>query len=299
MPDKLLASIVDTISEGVYFTDRDRRITFWNKAAERITGFRAKEVTGSRCRDNILRHVDERGTELCVHGCPLAATMSDGKSREAQVWLHHRDGHRVPVDVRAAPVTDSSGAIVGAIEIFADRSDRGAVMEELERLKKEALVDQLTRVGNRRYAVMTLETRLHELETHKVPFGVALFDVDHFKKVNDVHGHNMGDRVLAMVSATIAGALRRLDAVARWGGEEFLVIAPSVDLPTLERLAERCRILVQAAWLDLEGGGKLEVTMSGGAAMAEPGDDAAKLVGRADELLYKAKEGGRNRVLAG
>ncbi|MBN1242644.1 MAG: sensor domain-containing diguanylate cyclase [Spirochaetales bacterium] len=298
MPDKLLESIVDTISEGVYFTDRDRRITFWNKAAERITGFMAGDVTGSRCRDNILRHVDEKGTELCVHGCPLAATMSDGQPRQAQVWLHHRDGHRVPVDVRAAPVTDTSGAIVGAIEIFADRSDRGAVMEELERLKKEALVDQLTRVGNRRFADMTLESRLHELATHKVPFGVVLFDVDHFKKVNDVHGHNTGDRVLAMVSATIAGALRRLDAVARWGGEEFLVIAPSVDLETLEHLAERCRILVQAAWLDLEDGGKLEVTMSGGAALAETGDDGARLVGRADALLYKAKESGRNRVVA-
>jgi PAS domain S-box-containing protein len=91
--------LLDQISDGVYFVTPQRRITYWNAGAERLTGYNAHEVLGRSCAEGILRHVDNAGQQLCLRGCPLAAVMEDGKSREALVYLQHKDGHCVPVMV--------------------------------------------------------------------------------------------------------------------------------------------------------------------------------------------------------
>ncbi|HZJ03499.1 MAG TPA: PAS domain-containing protein, partial [Thermoleophilia bacterium] len=108
---RLWSALLDDLSEGVYVTDRDRRILFWNQGAEAISGFDATRMVGSFCRDNLLVHVDEEGTELCGSSCPLEATMRDGRRREAHVFLHHSAGHRVPVHIRALPVRDGTGKV--------------------------------------------------------------------------------------------------------------------------------------------------------------------------------------------
>ena len=100
MDKQFYQGLLDQISDGVYFVTLDRRITYWNGGAERITGYAADEVLGRSCSEGILRHVDDAGRQLCLDGCPLAAVMKDGKPREAHVYLHHKDGHRVPVTVR-------------------------------------------------------------------------------------------------------------------------------------------------------------------------------------------------------
>lgn len=109
-------------AEGVYFVDREGQIVFWNKAAERITGFSAEEVIGRRCAANLLMHVDEGGNGLCKKLCPLAATLKDGTSREAEVFLHHKNGHRVPVLLRVKPMKDERGSVVGGIQFFQTRA---------------------------------------------------------------------------------------------------------------------------------------------------------------------------------
>lgn len=115
--------VVDNLHEGLYFVDRDRVITYWNKAAERITGYAAEEAVGSACHDNILSHIDGKGHQLCFGLCPLAATMEDQDLRETEVYLHHKNGHRVPVSVRTSAFTDETGKVVGGIELFADISN--------------------------------------------------------------------------------------------------------------------------------------------------------------------------------
>ncbi|MCP4645400.1 MAG: PAS domain S-box protein, partial [bacterium] len=104
MEESQFRNILDNLYDAVYFVDRDVGITYWNQAAERLTGFSASEVTGRKCSDAVLTHVDEQGHLLCVHGCPLQATMQDGSSREAEVFLHHKNGFRVPVAVRTSAI---------------------------------------------------------------------------------------------------------------------------------------------------------------------------------------------------
>jgi diguanylate cyclase (GGDEF)-like protein/PAS domain S-box-containing protein len=288
-------NLLDNLFDGVYFVDLDKRITFWNKGAERITGYLKSEVSGFCCAENILRHVDDDGRELCVEGCPLSATVSDGKIREANVYLHHKKGHRVPVSVRTSPVRDDFGNVVGAVEIFADNSSSIQILKELEGLKKEAYLDTLTGIGNRRYGEMQLSTRLYELEAHKVPFGVIFLDIDHFKKFNDNYGHKIGDDVLVMVGRSMTSAMRKMDIVSRWGGEEFMFVLPNIDGKVLLSVAERVRLLIEHSFI-VVGNEKLYVTASMGATLAVLSDTAETVVVRADSLMYKSKMSGRNQV---
>jgi PAS domain S-box-containing protein len=120
MTEEVRGTLLENLTDGVYFVDRLRHILYWDRAAERITGFAAEEVLGRRCKDGILNHCDESGTILCGDKCPLLATIRDGQRREARVYLHHKDGHRKPVRVRAVAIHDADGDVTGAVETFHD-----------------------------------------------------------------------------------------------------------------------------------------------------------------------------------
>jgi diguanylate cyclase (GGDEF)-like protein/PAS domain S-box-containing protein len=291
-------TLLDSLFDGVYYVDCNKRILIWNRGAERITGFAKEEVIGACCAQNILRHVNEGGQELCVAGCPLSRTILDGSVQTSNIYLHHKLGHRVPVSVRTSPVRDENGAIVGAIEVFSDNSTALQILRELEEMKKEAYLDPLTTVGNRRYGEMTLATRLYEWTTHGIPCGVIFLDIDHFKQCNDTHGHQVGDDLLAMVAKTIFHALRRIDAVSRWGGEEFVILLANVTGEDLVEVAERIRMLIAHSFL-MAGTARITVTASLGGTLTLPGDTPETIVMRADQLMYASKEAGRNRVTIG
>lgn len=292
---KEYAELLDSLYDGVYCVDRDFRIIFWNRGAERLTGYSREEVIGSRCSDNLLRHVDQQGHELCVLGCPLHATLQDGQAREAEVYLHHREGHRVPVSVRCTPIRDVSGEVFAALEIFSDASTLENLRQRLEELEHMAFVDPLTQIANRRFLDLTIDRRLQEMRRFSWPFGVILADVDHFKRFNDTWGHETGDKVLRMVAQTLAVNLRPFDVAGRWGGEEFLAVVANVDKDLLGTIAERSRILVKASFLPGPEG-PLAVTVSLGATCAREEDTPETLFRRVDDLLYRSKQNGRDRV---
>lgn len=291
----LASEILDIMLDGVYFVDTERRITFWSQGATRLTGYQAKDVVGHFCFNGILRHVDDAGTKLCGNGCPLLACIQDGATRECTVWLHHAEGHRVPVVVRAAALRDSAGTITGAVEVFSDATAFKALEQRQQELERLALLDPLTGVGNRRHLQQELRARLEEYRRYGWPMGVLLVDVDHFKHVNDRWGHDMGDEVLRAVSRTMAAAVRGFDCVGRWGGEEFLVLLRNVDEAGLIEAAERLRVLVGACSIPI-GHDTASVTISIGATLLVSEDDEATVVKRADHATYASKQTGRNRV---
>jgi PAS domain S-box-containing protein len=156
LSDRLRLALLDNPADGVYFVDRQRRITYWNAGAERLTGFSADEVVGRRCRDGILNHCDAAGTALCGAHCPLLGTMLDGKVREIRAFLHHKDGYRRPVCVRAAPLCDEDDHIIGAVEIFHDDGPLLAVHRRVAALERAVWTDALTGIGNRLFGEMVL-----------------------------------------------------------------------------------------------------------------------------------------------
>ncbi len=294
MKQTIQAQVLDHLFEGVYFVNRNREILLWNRAAEKLTGFKASDVIGRQCADAILRHVSGDGTLLCHNGCPLQATLDDGRERETEVYLHHMDGHRVPIHVRVAPVHGDNGEVIGAVEMFRDARREQAHRERFEQLEKMAFIDPLTGLPNRRYLMDTIEMRLNELKRYKWPFGLLFMDVDHFKKVNDAYGHKIGDNVLKMVANTLKSSARSHDLVGRAGGEEFVAVVTNVEADQLVLIADRFRTLVERS--ALRDPKDLGVTISIGAAMAKPGDTCETLMERSDALLYKAKQSGRNNI---
>jgi diguanylate cyclase (GGDEF)-like protein/PAS domain S-box-containing protein len=283
------------ILDGVYFVDTERTITYWNKGSELISGFPSADVVGHHCFDNILRHVDNEGRVLCFDGCPLTAAIADGTEKNAEVFFHHHNGHRVPVTVRVVPIRDDDGEIVGAVETFRDDTARAAAIERAKELEEVVFLDPLTGVGNRRFAEVSLAERLDEWKRYGWSFALLFIDIDHFKQVNDEHGHALGDQVLTMVARTLRGVARAHDFVGRWGGEEFVMVVTGADQSGLLTVAERVRSLVERSGLRAEQA-QIEVTVSIGAMIPEPEDTTESLVARADERMYQSKAAGRNRV---
>ncbi len=294
--ESLHRSVVENLYDGVYYVDPSRTITYWNRGAERITGYCAAEVVGRRCMDGLLMHVDAKGEQLCHTICPLAETMRDGHLREAHIFLQHKDGHRHPVAVRAAPIHAPDGTVIGAVEIFSDDSEYVRERRRAEDLERAAMTDPLTGLANRRYVEMLVGHRLAELHQAGIPFGVLFADIDHFKRVNDEHGHNAGDAALKVVATTLAHTSRAHDVVGRWGGEEFVGVTAVSNAEQLAAQAERMRALVAASLVSHDGT-EFSVTLSIGATLARPGETREKLITRADTLMYASKSAGRNRVM--
>jgi len=295
--EEVYRTILEQMEDGVYFVDLDRRITFWNAGAERITGYAADEVLRHPCSEGILRHVSESGTQLCVNGCPLQAVMQDGKTREARVYLHHKKGYRVPVIVKGSPIFNEDGEIVGSAEVFSRRrATRFAELTDKER-REDAFIDPLTDLGNRRYGESQLDSLLETTRAQGSSLGIVFIDVDHFKNVNDSYGHRTGDAVLRMVGQNVAHGLRGTDVPIRWGGEEFLAILPGVTPAALRFVGERLRMLVEHSWLEVNGG-QVRVTISAGAVMVADDETIEQALDRADRLMYKSKHAGRNLVIA-
>jgi diguanylate cyclase (GGDEF)-like protein/PAS domain S-box-containing protein len=289
--------LLDSLYDGVYYVDRNRCISYWNAGAGRVSGYSPDHVVGHYCYDNILMHTDGDGRSLCLDHCPLVECMETGVAVEKEVFLRHRDGHRVPVHMRSAPVRNESGEIVGAVEVFSDNSSKLAAVERASELERMVYVDTLTSLGNRRYAERNLLTRLSEFERFGWPFGVMLFDVDHLKFVNDTHGHRVGDAYLLIIGRTLAQSVRPFDQLARWGGDEFVGVFENVNLEQMSRLAERCRALVTQSELPLGEKGALQASVSIGGSVVQKGDSVEILLQRADANLYEVKRAGRGRVL--
>lgn len=286
-------SLLDHLPDGVYFTDTERRISYWNSGAERISGYSVDDIMGSRCLDSILMHVDASSKCLCEDMCPLAATMRDGLERDAAVYLHHKDGHRVPVKVRVSPVRDEAGKIIGAVEVFSDDTERMAALEMVEDMKSFSLIDQMTGLANRRYLESVLESKLDEMARYDWQVAAMMINIDGMGEINDLYGTESGDRVLRAVAETLKCSAKSFDLVGRLEDDKFLILMANAPESRLISLAELLHVLVENSHVSV-GDHSISVTVSIGGAMSRPEDTVGDLLARLEEQLQRSKYGGRN-----
>lgn len=286
----------DYLYDGVYAIDHNRKIIHWNRAAEHITGYSREDVIGTHCWENVLVHLDADGKSLCEsNSCPAMNAMQGNEVQEAEIYLKHKDGHRIPVVTRILPIRDTEGRLVGAMEVFKDISPMVSYQQELDSLKRLSLLDPLTEIGNRRYLEIHLQAKLDELARYDWPFGIIFCDLDNLKQINDTYGHQKGDEVIKMVARTLGNCVRPFDFVGRWGGDEFMAIITKVKDWQLYAIAERLRLLVQESVI-ANGTRQIRTTISIGTTVAKSGDSEEQLIKRVDQMLYQSKSSKGNRV---
>lgn len=172
--------------------------------------------------------------------------------------------------------------------------DRQRLEKANQALSRLAVTDQLTGAANRVRLDQVMRAEIDRAERHDLPFSVIMFDIDHFKRVNDTRGHLVGDDLLRELAALVTAHIRGTDTLFRYGGEEFLVTVPHVSLAEGARMAEKLRALVAGHVFSHD----LRITVSCGVAQLRPGENGDALMRRVDAVLYQAKEGGRDRVVA-
>lgn len=203
----------------------------------------------------------------------------------ALTWVQHRwvlGDASVPLLAYVLPAC--VGVALGAVMAWLVVGRRSA--------ESRASTDALTRIKNRAATERSLADEVERSARYGGAFSVLVFDVDHFKTINDTHGHGAGDGVLMHLAETVSGTIRRSDVFGRWGGDEFVLIAPGVPLTGGRALAEKLR----AAIADTPAPGDIRATISVGVSHYVKGDTTESLLRRADEALYEAKRGGRNRA---
>lgn len=218
----------------------------------------------------------------------MRAIMDDPLDRDHVV---HIENPRHP-DARPSVFSVTFNQFPGSELRLFSFQDVSGLEDERAHLEDEASTDPLTRALNRRSFLRLLG----RMAAGDEMFCLIMFDIDHFKSVNDTYGHDVGDAVLREIAALVRDNIRETDTLARWGGEEFMVLCSRSGMERGKQMAERLRSAVES--FDFTGVPR-QVTSSFGLAVHEPDESSEDLIKRADEALYEAKEGGRNRVVAG
>ncbi|TNF07629.1 MAG: diguanylate cyclase [Gammaproteobacteria bacterium] len=246
-----------------------------------LTGYENTQLLG-KLQDTVLMESDN-GPRLRQ----MMETISLGQNWHGEMFLQCMNGEQRVMAVSAEPVLDSEGNFDGYNAIFQDMTQR----KNAERL---SITDTLTGLYNRNKLDELLYKESKLVNRGSPVFSVILLDIDHFKNVNDEHGHLVGDQVLREFSRTLKSNIRETDQAGRWGGEEFMVICPNTSMMGAEKLSEMLRATMERA----EYPEHIHVTSSFGVAEYFPGESIDSLVKRADEGLYWAKNSGRNCVRA-
>ena len=295
--ESIYAAIISNMQDGAYFVDQNRRILFWNAAAERITGYSKDEIIGKDCPSSNLNHIDEDGRPLCQVGCPLFATNIDGKQRQERVFVRHKDGHRIPIRVNIFPIRQGD-EILGSIELFTQDSPAKYDDGLITKLSGMAMHDELTGLPNRRYLESFLNYKLSQFKHFGQSFALVFGDIDNFSVFNNNYGHEAGDAVLQNIATTLKKNLKKDDLFGRWGGEEFIGIYTIGNDYEGTIIADKLRSLIEQTEIN-HGDEKLHVTLSLGVTVPKIEDTAESIVARADALMYESKTKGKNRVTSG
>jgi diguanylate cyclase (GGDEF)-like protein/PAS domain S-box-containing protein len=286
---RILAAAFQT-GQATMITDADGRIQRVNAAFTAITGYSEAEVVGNDPRlmgsglhdSDFFRAV---WTQLAQEG-----------SWQGEVWNRHKTGRLLPVWQTIAAVTDQRGAVEHYVSVFHDISEQKRLEDEMAWL---AATDPLTGLANRRRFLKAAREEVAGAPSHGKGLSLIMVDVDHFKAINDSHGHDSGDLALTALAEILTRNLREEELVGRIGGEEFAVLLPGTDPRRAAAVAERLRSRV--AETGIHGTDTpFQITISLGiAAWRGPHETVDRLLARADEELYAAKQAGRNRVRGG
>ena len=261
-------------------------IVYVNDAFTRVTGYTAAEAVGRSPRFLQGEKTSSRARAR------MRKDLVNGHASRTRILNYGKYGDAYWIDISIIPLYDAAGRLTHFAAI--ERDVTAEVLRE-ERLREAAETDHLTGLLNRKAFERELGRELGRVARYGERLSLLLFDLDHFKRVNDAHGHAAGDQVLHAIADHCRSHFRDQDVLVRLGGEEFAVLLPETGGAGARRVAERFRGLVESSPVSADGA-SVHVTVSVGVTAAVAGDDPEALIRRADEAMYRAKAEGRNRV---
>jgi len=267
-------------------TDTEGRITYVNDAFCKAYGYNRNELLGKDRKDILHPRVED---SMLLE---LQSTIASKRIWKGILDLTKSDGPSYFADVTIVPILSVDGEIMEFIYIGHDVTE---LVDRTERLKQLSTTDILTLVYNRMAFNDFLDAELQRARRYKTGLSLIMFDIDHFKSVNDTYGHLVGDEVLKALVKVVQLSIRKVDILARWGGEEFMILVPEAAPEAAHELAERLREEIESHDFST----KEKITVSIGVTTYRDGDHADSIITRVDNALYKAKENGRNRIEIG
>ncbi len=288
-------SILESLPIGLSVVDMQKRIILWSDGAERITGHLRHDVIGHSCINEALLHCDRPGCEFCNEDCPLAHSIRTAHPAQAVGFLHHKSGHEIPVTVRAVPVRNAHGSIIGAVETFEDQRQTISGYRR-DSLNLPGCVDDVTGVASRVMIESHLRETFAAFGEVNVPFGVLSFRLEGLDHFRASFGPEATSSLLRVVARTLEGALWKTDFVGRWSDAQFLVILNGCREEALYSVRERIRRMLATAVIEWWGE-RRSLPVSVGHAAAHPGDTIEIIMQRAQKSL-DAPVAGRARSAA-
>jgi len=285
LAERRYRALIEATSDYVWRCDPDGAVIEIDRQWLQISGLDEADVLGWGWLD--LYDPDERENYL-EHRLD---GIRKGKPFSSEYRLQGSDGGLYWFEERLVPVVDADGVIVEWVGIGRDITDKKSKEEELQ---AQAFRDPLTKAFNRRQLHVAIDEEIARSQRSEECFSLLLIDADHFKAINDQYGHESGDQVLKQLVDVLSGGIRRTDTLARWGGEEFTILLPGARCANALRVAESLKARVNQTPFDVSR----PVTVSIGLAEYKNNETADALIRRADRALYKAKENGRNCVVA-
>ncbi len=290
--EEALRAMSDASMDAMIMTDGYGKISFWSKGAERMFGYTSQEALGRGVHELVAETKDRRRAEV---GLRQFSVSGEGQviGQTMDYLARRKDGSVFPVEV--AVTSFHHGGQWCAVASVRDATQRKRTEERLVEL---ANTDELTGAANRRRFMELATQELERSRRYGRELALVMFDLDHFKQINDQWGHEAGDKALRVFVDEVRHELRGTDLVARFGGEEFLIMLPETGLDGARRVAERIRCRVENLRIMIEGR-ELRFTVSAGVARLTTGMTSLDaLIKQSDDALYRAKDKGRNRVEA-
>ncbi len=291
-----LRTMTNALGEGVYVVNPQGKIEFMNPEAERLLGFRFSDIAGADVHP-LLHGQSLDGTRRTLTSCKLCHAIAEGQEYiQGDDIVSSADGRTFPASLSAKPIKEN-GHYTGMVVAFHDISHQKQYQQSLvyinEILEKQALTDPLTEVNNRMSFTRQLQLESNKAKRYENHLSLIMFDVDHFKQINDNYGHLAGDQVLKDLARGVQLQIREVDFLARWGGEEFAILLQA-DLPQAEEIAEKLRQIIENTSFSVPQ----QITSSFGVTDFNRKDSPEAFTNRADQALYKAKHNGRNCVIS-
>jgi diguanylate cyclase (GGDEF)-like protein/putative nucleotidyltransferase with HDIG domain/PAS domain S-box-containing protein len=287
--------LIDNMHDGVLFVDVHSKILLWNTGAERLTGVSSSAACGRTFLPSLLDMHNSHLGQIPDDECPVARAMDSGVQSIGRVNILGRQGHYVAVDLHMVPVRRSDGVLQGATVLLHDASPETSLEEKCQALHAQVAKDPLTQIANRAEFDRMLNNFIAAHQESQLPCSLIMSDIDHFKLINDTHGHQAGDAAIITFASLLKSTCRSGDLVARYGGEEFAILCADCSNAAAAQKAEQIRrslAELQHTYL-----GNKVITASFGVTELQPGDTPETMLRRADRALLQAKDQGRNQVV--